>query len=71
MFESSDGRAVFEVTGDGFLYNMVRIMVGTLIYANEGKITKDDIKKMLCGGPRDMTGPTAAALGLHLHKVNY
>ena len=71
MFESEDGRAVFEVTGDGFLYNMVRIMVGTLIYINEGKISKKDLCTMLNGGNRDLTGPTAAALGLHLHKVNY
>ena len=71
MFESDDGRAVFEVTGDGFLYNMVRIMVGTLIYINEGKISKDDLSKMLSGGSRELTGPTAAAHGLHLHKVNY
>ena len=71
FFEDECGRAVFEVSGDGFLYNMVRIMVGTLIYINENKLTKNDLIEMLKGGSREGTGPTAAALGLHLYKVNY
>lgn len=71
VVQTDDGKVVFEVTGDGFLYNMVRIMVGTLIYINEGKLTKQDLIEMLKGGSREKTGPTAAALGLHLHKVNY
>ena len=62
---------VFKVEGDGFLYNMVRIMVGTLIYINEGKIKETDIKNIIESRDRKMAGKTVSPEGLYLNKVNY
>lgn len=62
---------VFSVTADGFLYNMVRIMVGTLIYVAEGKINADEIPEIIKSCDRSRAGKTAAAHGLYLNKVFY
>lgn len=59
------------VSGDGFLYNMVRIMVGTLIYINEGKIEKGAIKKLIEDKDRTKAGITVIPDGLYLNKVYY
>ena len=59
------------VKGDGFLYNMVRIMVGTLIYINEGRISKNDITVILDAKDRNLAGKTAVPYGLYLNKVFY
>lgn len=59
------------VKGDGFLYNMVRIMVGTLIFINEGKLDSDSIPKILEMRDRNAAGKTVAAHGLYLNKVFY
>lgn len=61
----------FRVEADGFLYNMVRIMVGTLININENKIDGNDIKKIILSGNRLNSGVTAPPQGLFLDKVNY
>ena len=61
----------FTVSGDGFLHNMVRILVGTLIYINEGKRTENDILRSLETGERDMAGITIPPHGLYLNKVFY
>ena len=61
----------FTVTGNGFLYNMVRIMVGTLIKIGYGKMTIDELKEMLNGGGRDLGGDTLPAKGLTLVNVEY
>ena len=67
-----DGDLVtFSVTGDGFLYNMVRIMVGTLIYINNGKIEKDTIPDIILSKDRIRAGITARPEGLYLNKVFY
>ena len=62
---------VFRVTGDGFLYNMVRIMVGTLIYISEGKIEKGSIPRIIESKNRLLAGKTASPEGLYLNKVFY
>ena len=62
---------IFKVSGDGFLYNMVRIMVGTLIYINEGKIGQNDIKDIILSLDRSKAGKTVSPEGLYLNKVNY
>lgn len=62
---------IFRVCGDGFLYNMVRIMVGTLIYINEGKIGESDIKEIILSLDRKKAGKTVSPEGLYLNKVNY
>ena len=62
---------VFSVTGNGFLYNMVRIMAGTLVAAGEGKITAADVDEMLEKGERDLAGKTMPPQGLVLKSVEY
>ncbi len=61
----------FEVTGNGFLYNMVRILVGTLLDVGRGKLTAQDIQKALETGERKYAGKTMEACGLYLKKVEY
>ncbi len=60
-----------EVTADGFLYNMVRIIVGTLVYAGCGKIEPDEIKNIILSGDRVRAGVTAPPEGLSLKEVIY
>lgn len=62
---------VFEITGNGFLYNMVRIIVGTLLQVGEGKRDPDDFKAILLRKDRSAAGPTAVAHGLMLWEVLY
>ncbi len=64
-------KIIFTVSGNGFLHNMVRIMVGTLIYINEGKRTEDDILRSLETGDRETAGKTIPPEGLYLNKVFY
>ncbi len=59
------------VEADGFLYNMVRIMVGTLLSINEGKHAPDSIPEIIKAENRDAAGPTAPPHGLYLQKVYY
>lgn len=59
------------VEADGFLYNMVRIMVGTLLEIQQGKIPSDGIKKIIEKQDRSFAGATAQPCGLYLNKVNY
>ena len=67
-----DGDLVlFNVSGDGFLYNMVRIMVGTLLFINEGKIGENDIPGILASKDRTKAGKTVPPQGLYLNKVYY
>ncbi len=61
----------FFVTGNGFLYNMVRIIVGTLLDLGRGKLSEDDISKALSLGERKFAGKTMPACGLYLEKVCY
>ena len=59
------------VCADGFLYNMVRIMVGTLLRVQQGKFTPQDIPGILRARDRKAAGPTAPACGLYLNRVFY
>ena len=61
---------VLTFTGDGFLYNMVRIMVGTLIEVGLGKRSAQSISALF-GGKREDAGYTVPAQGLCLMEVNY
>lgn len=61
---------VFEITGNGFLYNMVRIIVGTLIDIGRGKITTP-MKDIIASCDRSKAGKTAEAKGLVLQQVVY
>jgi tRNA pseudouridine38-40 synthase len=57
--------------GDGFLYNMVRILVGTLLEIGSGERKPEEIQKILAGKDRRLAGKTAPANGLYLWKVFY
>ena len=59
------------VCADGFLYNMVRAIVGTLVYASCGKLLPGDIPELLRRGDRRLTGPTMPPQGLYMHRVWY
>lgn len=61
----------FTVAADGFLYNMVRIMTGTLLAVQQGRFVPEDIPKIIEGKNRKLAGPTAPACGLYLEKVFY
>ena len=61
----------FKVKANGFLYNMVRIMVGTLLRVSQGKIKPDDIPKIIQSKNRSLAGPTAPPEGLYLNDVVY
>lgn len=61
----------FSVTGDGFLYHMVRIMVGTLLELCQGKQTVQGIRQAIELRQRGCAGVTAPACGLYLNQVNY
>ncbi len=60
-----------EVEGDGFLYNMVRNIAGTLIEIGRGKFEPGSMKKILKAKNRELAGPTAPAKGLCLAEVKY
>lgn len=59
------------IKGDGFLYNMVRGMVGTLVDVGRGKMSLETVKDMLRNGNRRLCGPTMPAKGLCLVGVEY
>jgi len=59
------------ITGDGFLYNMVRILAGTLISVGEGKISPDSISSIIESKDRKKAGPTAGPQGLTLMGIYY
>lgn len=61
----------FEVCGNGFLYNMVRIMVGTLIQVGKGKKEPDSIPKIILSKQRQNAGMTAPAHGLTMCHIDY
>lgn len=69
--KKNDKMVIILVKGDGFLYNMVRIMVGTLLAVNEGKLAVEDIPALLLAKSRAHIGKTARAHGLYLNKIFY
>lgn len=68
----NDGREIqITVHGSGFLYNMVRIIAGTLIEVGKGERKPDDMKHILDSRDREQAGVTAPAQGLFLLEVEY
>ena len=59
------------ICADGFLYNMCRAMVGTMVYASYGKLLPEEIPQLLQIGDRRLTGPTMPPQGLYLNRVWY
>ena len=67
-----DGSLItMRVCADGFLYNMVRAIMGTVIYCSEGKLDPDEIPALLRTRDRRLTGPTVPPQGLYLNRVWY
>ena len=62
---------VIRVRGNGFLYNMVRIIAGTLLEVGKGSIEPSKVKEILDGCDRTLAGPTAPAHGLMLVKYEF
>ena len=60
-----------KISADGFLYNMVRIIVGTLVEVAYGRISCDEILAIIDSRDRQKAGMTAPPFGLYLNKVNY
>ena len=64
-------RIYIELTGSGFLYNMVRIISGTLVDVGVGKIEPEEIVNIIKEGRRELAGKTLPPQGLYLLKVEY
>ena len=64
-------RIYIELTGNGFLYNMVRIIAGTLVEVGLGKIKPDEIPNIIKEQKREFAGKTLPPQGLYLVKVEY
>lgn len=69
---SKDGDMIsIRVTGNGFLYNMVRIIAGTLVQVGAGMIEPEQMEEILAGKDRGLAGPTAPAHGLTMIGIEY
>lgn len=69
--DAANGELIFTFRGNGFLYNMVRIFIGTLLQIANGRRPADDMKRLLEVKDRNQAGPTAAPQGLYLVEVYY
>ena len=69
--DENDSIITIDVTGNGFLYNMVRIITGTLVYAGGGRIAAGEMADIIASRQRDRAGITAPAKGLCLRNVFY
>lgn len=69
--QEENGEIVIRVTGRGFLYNMVRIIAGTLMEVGRGHIAPQEVESILTARDRQAAGPTAPACGLTLAKIEY
>ena len=70
-FSQNGDETLFAISGNGFLYNMVRIIVGTLLEVQAGKIDVDLIEQIISGKNRAKAGKTAPPNGLYLNEVYY
>ena len=66
-----EAKLIFRFVGDGFLYNMVRIIVGTLLDVGQGKIEPNQLSHILEMRDRRLAGKTAPGHGLYLWQVSY
>ena len=71
VFREELDDVIIEVTGDGFLYNMVRIIAGTLVETGLGKRTPGSIRETIESMDRTRAGHTAPAEGLYLKKIYF
>lgn len=71
LIEEENNCFKLSICGNGFLYNMVRIIAGTIIDVGLGKIDCNQISNIICSKNRNLSGKTAPACGLCLKKVEY
>ena len=71
MIKTIGDKIKIELTGNGFLYNMVRIISGTLVDVGLGKIKAEEIPCIIEVGDRSKAGKTLPAHGLYLVEVKY
>ena len=71
MFEEYGAMLVLRIVGNGFLYNMVRIIVGTLLEVGCGRVDCQRIPAIIASRDRNQAGPTAPPQGLFLIRVDY
>ena len=71
IIEKEKDKIWIELTGNGFLYNMVRIIAGTLVEVGLGNIEQNQIPKIIEEGKRENAGKTLPPQGLYLVKVEY
>ena len=69
--EEQGADVVIRVCGNGFLYNMVRIIAGTLMEVGQGKRAPEEMQDILAACNRQVAGPTAPAHGLMLMKYEF
>ena len=71
VIEMPNDRIYIELTGNGFLYNMVRIIAGTLVDVGLEKIAPEDVPNIILQGKRELAGKTLSPSGLYLLNVKY
>ncbi len=71
VIDAGNERIYIELTGNGFLYNMVRIIAGTLVEVGLGKIEPNEIKTIIESQKREKAGKTLPPQGLYLVSVEY
>lgn len=71
VYEMPNNRIYIELTGNGFLYNMVRIIAGTLVDVGLEKTAPQDISGIISSGKRELAGKTLPPNGLYLLNVEY
>lgn len=70
-YDESLSELVFTFRGDGFLYKMIRILVGTLLKIGNGRLDETSIPSIIASKNRQLAGPTAHPEGLYLKEVRY
>ncbi len=69
--DKRDNMITIDVCGNGFLYNMVRIIAGTLAYVGDGRIAPQEIESIIASRDRRLAGITAPPYGLYMAEVDY
>ncbi len=69
--KKEESMIIIRVTGNGFLYNMVRIIAGTLMEVGKGRIQPAQVEGILAAKNRTKAGPTAPAKGLRLYEYRF